>query len=457
MDLSAVAGRSLWSDGQDLSVRRQSLAGDCSVDVCIVGGGFTGLWTAWHLSQHDPQLRILVVESQHVGFGASGRNGGWVQTALPMSLPLIAKETSASVAFATHDAMVEAVRGIGDFAARRAPDAGFAHDGSLTIAVNAQQKQRLIASVAEHHSLGFTENDIRWLDAQETHAMLRVPQALGATFTPHCAAVQPLKLVGALAKACEDNGVTIVEQTRVTAMNPRSVVTDHGAICCAFSVRALEGYTSQLSGHARTLAPIYSLMVATEPLEPSQWAELGWTKRFTISDGRHSVIYGQRTADDRIAFGGRGAPYHFGSKITPAFDLHDDVHVNIRQALVQMFPSLRAVALTHRWGGPLGIARDWNASVGLDHGTGMGWAGGYVGDGVGATYLAGQTLTDLILGRETDRTRLPWVNHRSRKWEPEPLRVVGINAAVRLSAAVDRAQEHGAPARFRQAVLNRLV
>jgi glycine/D-amino acid oxidase-like deaminating enzyme len=182
---------------------------------------------------------------------------------------------------------------------------------------------------------------------------------------------------------------------------------------------------------------VYSLMVATEPLPPSFWDGAGMARGETFSDARHLIIYGQRTADDRLAFGGRGAPYHFGSRIEPAFDRSAGVFAALRDTLIDLFPGLSGHEFSHGWGGPLAISRDWHASVGLSADSGLGWAGGYVGDGVGTTNLAGRTLTDLVLGRDTEIARLPWVGHRSRRWEPEPLRWLEMNAGLWAMTAAD--------------------
>ena len=203
-------------------------------------------------------------------------------------------------------------------------------------------------------------------------------------------------------------------------------------------VRATEGFTPQLPGHRRTSIPVYSLVIATEPLPDATWDEIGLARRETFSDFRHLLVYGQRTADDRIVFGGRGAPYHAGSRIRPSYDRDESVFARILASLVDLFPVLRGVRVTHAWGGPLGVPRDWCASVGLDPSTGLAWAGGYVGDGVATTNLAGRTLRDLVLGHDTELTRLPWVNHRSPRWEPEPLRWLGVNAVRLAFTAADR-------------------
>jgi glycine/D-amino acid oxidase-like deaminating enzyme len=214
-------------------------------------------------------------------------------------------------------------------------------------------------------------------------------------------------------------------------------------------VRATEAWTSTLAGERRSLAPVYSLMVATEPLTEAQWATIGLAEREVFADHRHVIVYGQRTVDDRLAFGGRGAPYHFGSRIRSEFDHEESVFADLRDTLTDVLPQLEDVAFTHAWGGPLGISRDWQPSVGHDPSTGLGWAGGYVGDGVAASNLAGRTLADLVTGRHTPITELAWVGHRSRRWEPEPLRWAGINAGLRLAHAADREEARtGRPARL---------
>jgi glycine/D-amino acid oxidase-like deaminating enzyme len=198
-------------------------------------------------------------------------------------------------------------------------------------------------------------------------------------------------------------------------------------------------------------------MVATEPLSASAWDLIGLRARETFADARHLIVYGQRTADGRLAFGGRGAPYHFGSRVAPAFDRDERAFRSIEATLHELVPATRGAAITHRWGGAVGVPRDWYSSVGFDAATGLAWAGGYVGDGVGTSNLAGRTLADLVLRRDTDLVRLPWVGHRSPAWEPEPLRWIGVNLAARLTRSLDRAEARGHAPRRRTAILHRLL
>jgi glycine/D-amino acid oxidase-like deaminating enzyme len=281
---------------------------------------------------------------------------------------------------------------------------------------------------------------------------------IGGTFTPHCAALHPRKLVNGLASAAERLGATIHERTPVAAIEPGTVQTSRGTVRAEVIVRATEAYTAGLPGLRRRLLPIYSLMLATEPLSAEFWAQAGLRERETFNDGRHLIVYGQRTADDRLAFGGRGAPYHFGSRVRPRFDVDRGVHNALEAALADLFPMLAGVPIDPRWGGPLAIPRDWFSSVGFDPAAGMAWAGGYVGDGVAASNLAGRTLADLITGADSPLVDLPWVQHRSPVWEREPMRWVGVRAASRLPAAVDRVEDRsGRSPRIRTWLMTRLL
>ena len=452
---------SLWHDTlpiDDQLVPRPALAGDTDVDVAIVGAGYTGLWTAYYLRRRNPDIRIAILESQVAGFGASGRNGGWCSALLPMGFDAIAATHGADGARRLQRAMNATVDEVGAVAAREGIDCHFAKGGTFRAARNPAHVDRLRAEIAEHHAHGFGDDDYRWLDRTEAQRLVQVTEAEGGVYTPHCAAIHPARLVRGLAHVVETSGVAIYEGTRVLGIEPRRLVTDQGVIRAEHIVRATEGFTPMLPGQARTIIPIYSLMIATEPLPSSFWDEVGLRRRETFSDGRRLVIYGQRTADDRIAFGGRGAPYHFGSKVKPDYDRDVAVHDNIHRTLVDIFPALADAAITHRWGGPVGAPRDWYCSVGHDRTTGLASAGGYVGDGVGTTNLAGRTLCDLISGDASDLTDLPWVNHRSRSWEPEPLRWLGINAMVKLPIGADAYEaKHRRAEKWRSAILTRVL
>ncbi len=431
---------SLWHEtcGDGL-IPRPGLPGNLDVDVAIIGAGFTGLWTAYYLSERDPSLRIVVLEREVAGFGASGRNGGWVSGLFPSSsLQLSALAgSSRTQAIAMTAAMRASVDEVGRVSTAEGIHCDFHKGGTVVVARNRVQLGRARAEVEAAYEWGDTDDDIRLLDPTQTAEHVRVSHALGSTYTPHCARIHPAKLARGLARVVEARGVTIYERTTATSIAPSVVRTVSGDVRARFVIRATEGYTPELTGSKRVVVPVYSLVVATEPLPETIWDEIGLGGRPTFSDHRHLVIYGQRTADDRLVFGGRGAPYHFGSAVKPAFDHERRVFQGLRETLVDLFPPLAGHRFTHEWGGPLGISRDWMASVGLDPTTGLGWAGGYVGDGVSTTNLAGRTLADLVTSTESDLVGLPWVNHRSRSWEPEPLRWLGINAGLRTMTAAD--------------------
>jgi glycine/D-amino acid oxidase-like deaminating enzyme len=278
------------------------------------------------------------------------------------------------------------------------------------------------------------------LDPTAAAQLCRADGVLGAAYTPHCAAVHPLRLVHAIAAASSAAGVRIVEGVDVVDIGPHRVTTTAGTVRGDVVVLATEAYTTQLTGRRRAVLPIYSLMIGSEPLIEDQWDAIGLASRETITSAAHLVVYGQRTADGRLAFGGRGAPYHYGSRIDDRFDTDERVREGLRRIVVDLFPVLRDVDFPYHWGGPLAAPRDWHPHVHYDERTGLASAGGYVGDGVAAANLAGRTLADLILRRDSDLTRLPWVGHRSRRWEPEPLRWLGVHLVEFAAGRADRAE-----------------
>jgi glycine/D-amino acid oxidase-like deaminating enzyme len=416
---------SFWLNSLDPITARPALPGDRSADVAIVGGGYTGLWTAYYLARAAPQLRIVVLEAEYAGFGASGRNGGWASGLFPVSEDKLARRYGADRAAAMHRALAGAVDEVGRAAEAEGIDCHYAKGGTITLARTPVQLRRA------RRSEGF-------VDAETARGICNATDVLGGVYSPDCAALHPARLVRGLADAVEARGVQIFEGTRVRRISRGEVVTDHGTVRAGTVVRALEGYTARLAGHRRALAPVYSLMIATEPLPESDWERIGLRRRETFADERHMIIYGQRTADDRLAFGGRGAPYHFGSRIEPGYERVPGVFLSLRHTLKELFGIEPRIAAS--WGGPLGIPRDWMPSVGLADG--MAWAGGYVGDGVAAANLAGRTLADLIAGNRSELTELPWVGHRSRPWEPEPIRWLGINAGLQATTVRDAVERH---------------
>lgn len=424
---------SFWHDslGDGALAPRAPLPGDADADVAIVGGGLTGLWTAWYLLRHEPRLRVVVLEKQIAGFGASGRNGGWCSALFPRSTASLERAHGRDAALAMRRAMIETVDEVGRAASEAGVDADYVKGGTVAYARSAVQLAAARAELAEAGGFGVDRIELWGADRA------RAAGALGAVFDPACARVHPAKLVRGLATAVERAGATIAEQTEVLEWGPGRVTTSHGTVTADRVVIATEGYGATFRATHRRVLPLYSLMIATEPLPDSFWNEVGLAHGQTFTDFRHLLIYGQRTADNRFAFGGRGARYHWGSAIRPGYDRDPRVFEHLRRALIELFPAVAEAEITHRWGGPLGVPRDWHASASYDPSTRIATAGGYVGDGLSTTNLAGRTLADLLTGADTELTRLPWVNHRSPDWEPEPLRFLGSNAGMLAMSAAD--------------------
>jgi glycine/D-amino acid oxidase-like deaminating enzyme len=416
------------------------LPGDAEADVAIVGGGLTGMWTAYYLHKADPALRIVICEREIAGYGASGRNGGWCSALFPASLTKLQRMTDRAGAIAMQRAMHDTVDEVGRVATAEGIDCHWAKGGTVMLARSDVQLERAREEIREAREFGFGDEDLRLLTAGEASELAAATNVVGGTYTPHCAAIHPARLARGLADVLRRSGVGLYERTEVRSIQSRQVMTAHGTVRARYVVRATEGYTPGLPGYHRAVVPVYSLMIATEPLPDAVWDQIGLRGRPTFGDLRHLIIYGQRTADGRFAFGGRGAPYHLGSAVRPSFDQVPAVFADLRRTLAELFPVLGDAAVTHTWGGPIGIARDWCASVGLDRDTGIGWAGGYVGDGLSTTNLAGRTLADLITGADSGITQLPWVGHHSPGWEPEPLRWLGLNAGLRVMGLADRTE-----------------
>ncbi len=434
------ASYSYWLEtcGDDLTPR-PALSGTVDVDVAILGAGFTGLWTAYYLLQREPALTVAILESEIAGFGASGRNGGTVGNRFPVGLRRVAQLFGRQAAIDLQRAIGTVVDEIAAVAAREGIEMDYVHGGYIRLARSPYQLDLLHREQRTLEEFGFGD-DSAVLDADQVAERVAVAGALGGHHQRNGAKIHPAKLARGLARAVERRGATIYEQSPVTGWTTGAYPALHTARGHARAktiVLAGESYLSRFPELRRKVLPVYSLIIATEPLSPATWDEIGLARRETFTDHRHLIVYGQRTADDRMIFGGRGAPYHLGSRIRPEYDRDEAVFARLYATLVDLFPVLAGTRVTHAWGGALGIARDWWASVGLDRETGLAWAGGYVGDGVSTTNLAGRTLRDLVLGRDTDLTRLPWVGHRSPDWEREPWRWLGINAGLRAMTLAD--------------------
>lgn len=436
---------SFWYSGSGLPDGRPPLDGDLEADVAIVGAGYTGLWTAYWLKRLAPELEVVIVERRFAGFGASGRNGGWLTNSITGGREQYVHEHGRALVGRFQELMNESVDDVIRIAAEEGIDADMVKGGELTVARSEAQRARLDALAAAEAA--WPEAGTVRLSAAEVADRIRIDRAVAGLHHPHAARIQPARLVQGLAAAVERRGVRIAEGTTATSIAAGRVVTDRGVVRARHILRATEGFTADLRGSRREWLPLNSSMIATEPLDPALWAAIGWEGREVFADEAHVYMYAQRTADDRIALGGRGRPYRYGSRTDADGSTPESTVELLRGVLTSLFPATRGCRIDHAWSGVLGVPRDWRATVGLDVRTGLGWAGGYVGTGVTSTSLAGRTLADLVLGRDTERTRMPWVGHRARRWEPEPLRYLAVSSIYRAYSAADaREDAAGTPA-----------
>ncbi len=420
---------------------RPELPGDLTCDIAIVGAGYTGLWTAYYLKKAQPNLDVVIVEQKHVGYGASGRNGGWLTSAITGGREQYVASHGKDTAERFQRTMNETVDEVIRVCAAEGIDADILKGGEFNVAYTPAQEKRIRAYAASEAQ--WESSGLRLLEADEAKAKINVSGTRAAVWHPNAARVQPAKLAAGLARVVEGMGVRIFERTTVSEIRPRTLLTDRGTVRAEYVVRATEGFTAQLKGLKRLWLPMNSSLIVTEPLAPAVWDELNWNNGEVMGDLAHVYMYAQRTADDRIAFGGRGVPYRFGSKVDNDGSTQERTARTLADLLYRFFPQADGAAIDHLWSGVLGVPRDWAATVGLDPATGMAWGGGYVGTGVTSTNLAGRTLSDLILRQRTELVDLPWVNHRVRKWEPEPLRWVATKGLYVAYGMADNSEYKG--------------
>ena len=443
---------SFWyADIGGLPHRRAALDGDASADVCIVGAGYTGLWAAYYLKKADPALNILVLEKEFAGFGASGRNGGWLSGGFAWSHEKYLSTGDADGVRKMVQAMGGTVDEVIGVAGTEGIDADIRRVDELMIATSPAQVVRMRDEVT--HRQGWGEDRVSMIGADEARARVDIPGVLGAMVVGGVARVHPAKLVRGLADAVERLGVRIAEGTGVQRIDKGRVRTDRGVVRAGVILRATEGFTATLPQARRDWLPLNSAQIVTEPVPEAVWQRIGWQGHEILGDFHNAYCYCQRTREGRITVGGRGVPYRFGSGIDDG-GTPDDVTVQrLIDILHRHFPAARGLRVDHAWCGVLAVPRDWCATVGLDLATGIGWAGGYVGVGVSTSNLAGRTLADLTLGRQTGLTGLPWVNRRVRRWEPEPLRWLGVRGMYGLLHMADRREARGLAAPSRLAKL----
>ena len=429
------ANSSLWFSAFPLS-HKQTLQDH--YDIAIIGGGFSGLWSAYHLKKLDASLKIALFEAKTLGFGASGRNGGWASSEYPVHKETLIKRIGSSHTRELFDALNNSIDEIGEFS-RGIDEVGFVKSGSLYFARNKAQLSRLKSKVSEGNTL---------LSAGEVKELINVDGVLGGVLNPISATIHPVNLLKALAAHLQKVGVSIFEGAWASPV-PDGVLVNSSLIKAPVVIQATEAFGAP----GREFIPLYSLMVATEPLDKTLWDEIGNSQRFTFAENSHMVNYAQRTIDDRIAIGGRGATYPFASRLKESKENTSRVHETIRSLLKSWFPVLSDVGFTHSWGGAVAVTRDWEPYVQWNPHQRFGRLGGYAGDGVTMSHLAAQILAYEVLDVKNELRNLHFVNQRIRKWEPEPIRYLGVNTLVKLSGIADTEERITG----RASLLNRVI
>ena len=431
---------------EDPIVPRETLDGDLDVDIAIMGGGFSGLWTAYFLLENDPSLEIAIVEREICGYGASGRNGAWCSPRFPSEPHALLSRFGRDVACRTIAAAQDMVVEIGERLRAERIEAEYRNTGTLTVARTAAQMAKLANSLDLHRSLGFA-SDSRLLSAQETREFVNITNLTGGLKAPEGATIHPGKLVRGLARVLERKGVKIFERTPVTRIDTgadAALITSSGRVRARRTiVAAAEAYLSAKAQFRRSIMPMSSMIILTQPLTAGQWEAVGWRGGESLSSPVNVKNYLSRTSDGRILYGSRGAPYLYGSNIPEAATRDAATFAWMEQCLTEWFPALSGIPITHQWGGYLGVPRDWMPTVHFDENDKISCLYGYAGRGVSTSALCGKILAGAITGHGSLHKSLPFYREAPKQWEPEPFRWLGVRYVQNAFARMDQADTRG--------------
>lgn len=416
-------------------------------DVVIVGGGYTGLWTAYFLTEADPAIRVAIVEQDICGGGPSGRNGGFLHgwwDQLPLLVELYGPDAALEVARAA-DASVEGTRA---FCERHAVDAWFRHSGYLRVSASAAQERDGDSAVATCRRLG-VGTQLLELSAADVQARCASPAFRGGVLMPNAATIQPARLARGLRRVLLERGVTIHEGSRATGFRvDGSVAVDVGDVrlLADQAVLAVNAWAAAWPQHRSALVAWGSYMVLTEPA-PDILEGMGWTGGEAIADSRFTVHYFRTTPDGRVAFGAGVGAAGYGGRIGSAFERDARAVQRAMAGLHRLLPGLADVPVTDAWGGPIDVSSDRLPIIGSTHGGRVHHAYGYSGNGVGPAHLAGRILAARIGGGDGEATRLPIADRRARRFPPEPIRYVGARivreALIRRDESGDEGRRPG--------------
>jgi glycine/D-amino acid oxidase-like deaminating enzyme len=437
--MADFASRSFWLEA-DPYTAGPALAGDVSVDVAIIGGGFTGLWAALFLLKADPSLKLAVIEREVVGYGASGRNGGFAMTLLGRSLHDLVQSFGVEAARAAHDVVARSIDAIGQFAAEHEAPCDYQKNGFIGVALDDSQIERIEADRKAAEALGLS--GVRYIPGDELRREIQSPLYRCGLEEKTCALLDPAKLVRGMARVVRQESGIIYERTAVDRIEASSdgvsIRTKQGTVRADKAVLAANAYAVEFPEFRRLLIPLYTYIVLTEPLTEGQWESIGWHGRQGLEDKRTYIHYFRPTADGRILMGGEDAPYFYGSSIGPQHDRNTRVFRLLQGDLTTIYPQLAGIRFTHQWGGPVAITARFVPAFGTLQGGRVHYGFGYCGHGVAPTHVGGQILRDLVLGRDSDLTQLCFVRTKPIAYPPEPLRYLGMALARRSLLAQDR-------------------
>ena len=429
--------KSYWMTTRDYTPN-PPLAGDIDVDVAIVGGGFTGLSSAYHLKKDQPGLNIALLESQIIGYGASGRNGGFNMTLFGLTLGITAIRFGKEKAKQSHHYMERAVDLLRDLVSELNLDCDYEHPGFLRAATSEKYKKRIMHEIELAHKLGI--EGIEWLDKDQTREQVNSDMYIGAWWEPRCGILNPAKLSWSWAETLAPMGIKIFENSPVSEIkrgkDKITLITPNGTVKADKVVLATNAWSHFFPKLKSKQIPVWTHIVITEPISDKQFEEIRWHNRQGIEDARNLVHYYRLTADNRLVMGGRDVSVTYGKDMEK--DLNEDVFEGLRKDVAELFPVLKDIKYTDSWGGPVSVPIDMAPALGYAGDERVVYSLGCVGHGVSLTHLNGQTIRDLVLERKTDLTDVFFVNRRTIPWPPEPFRNLGIKAIVGYMHIEDR-------------------